>query len=197
MKNKNLLNPWIAIWTKPRACLREMMDRDEKRPILWVVLVTGLINAAAAIYVGWDKFAHLTPIKHASIIALKLFLGTFLAYGYLSMASWLYMLVGNWLKGTAGYETLMKAISWSFYPAMITALIGFIGLLIPNPFIELIFLVLYTIVGIWAFVIFLKLIAEAHQFSVWRAFATFAIVVFAIISVVLMISVIIALIRMK
>ena len=190
-------NPWLVLWIAPRSWLRKRLDRQIKeRTVLWLTLITGLLNGCVSVAARWGKYASLSIGRQSGMIFRELIVGAIAAFLYLYLLSWAFQRVGRWLQGQGRYHDLYVAIGWSFYPWGITAIIGILAFTLRNPAAQTLLGPIYFIVAIWSFVVSLKLLGEAHRFSVWRAFATFAIVLIAVVLCLIIISGIASLVRL-
>jgi len=188
------INPWFAIWTRPRATMRWILDYETPTGIAAIVDSSPdrLVVPLAAI----------GGIAHALNRASTLGLGDL--YPILGIAFWAVMggalggiitlFVGGWVltltgrpfRGTGSTEDVRSAVAWSNVP-IIWALLLWIPelalfgreifmsampLVEANPGLGLALLgfgALEIGVAVWAFVVFLKCLAEAQNFSAWRA----------------------------
>ena len=176
------LVPWIAIWTRPRAALRQVLDGGSPRRILPLAALGGM---AAGLAVATDSGYGDT---HSSSMVLAAALSLGILGGILSLVllTGLVRLAGLWLGGQGGRRDVMTALAWSSVPAVWGLLLWLprAALLgeetfrsVPasiegNPpaalFLGLLGLA-QAIIDFWGFMITLKCIAEAHRFSAWRA----------------------------
>ena len=163
--------------------------------VIWLAVLTGILNGTSSLLLSWGKYANLGNFQQFSIIVAELVLGVIIALAYLYIISWIYMVVGRWVKGEGHYHDVKTAIGWSFYPWGITAIFGVISLILPNPQVQSYFSLVYAVLSIWSFIIFLKLLGESQRFSVWRALGAVAITLLLVMCLVLLIGLIFTIIR--
>jgi hypothetical protein len=170
----NAKNVWTALWFHPRLTIRRLIETRLNDPvIIWIALVYGIL-------VGLSFFGALLtkePIDpewhHPLFISILLIGGIALAFIQLYFISWLYKVVGGWLKGKGSYKELKLALGWSMYPMIVANLLNGIALFLMHlPIIALFFVFLYFIALVWSLVITIAAISEAHQFSWGRGVGT-------------------------
>ncbi|MCH9610730.1 MAG: hypothetical protein S4CHLAM81_05510 [Chlamydiales bacterium] len=153
------------------------------RVALYLAIIAGLINGFSSLLVGWSKYAELSRFGQFSVIISELVIAVLFVIVYLYLVSWVYRLAGSWLKGTGDYKRVKTAVGCSLYPWCVTGVVGTLIFLAQNPLAQRVLSILYFVLAIWSFIIFLKLLAEAHHFSSWRALASFMIVLLIVIAI--------------
>lgn len=183
MADGNLaLNPWVSIWTTPRATIQQIVEANPERLVLVLSALAGIsqvLDRASLRNLGdqWD-------LRWIFVFALAVgpLAGILGLYVGSALISW----TGRWLGGTAPLQNIRAAMAWSNVP-IIFALI----LWIPNLALfgnELftteiprlaasthlfavfsVLAVLEMVAGIWAFVILLKSLGQVQGFSAWKA----------------------------
>lgn len=174
--------PWVSIWTRPRATLRQILDTDPRRSIFRLAALGGIaegLTAAAAPGFG-DTYS--APVVLLAAVAGGTLGGLLALFVFTSLVR----LAGRWMGGRGGTVQVMAALAWAQVPAVWglllwlprAALLGgetfhpspssvegnppaglFLGLLqIGQAFI-----------GLWGLIVTLKCVGEAHGFSAWRA----------------------------
>jgi hypothetical protein len=179
------LDPWISIWTRPRATLRQILDGDSRRSVFRLAALGGIAGAlklATASGFGGTHPAAVTLAVAVSGGALGGILSLFVFTSLVRVA-------GRWLGGRGGTLEVMAALAWANVPSIWglllwlprTALLGqeMFQSVPPgiegNPPATLFFGLLelaQALAGFWGFLITLKCIGEAHRFSAWRALGT-------------------------
>ncbi|MCP5469747.1 MAG: YIP1 family protein [Chlamydiales bacterium] len=191
------MNPWVAIWFRPRKAMREILRRDEQQPTIWLALILGILNGVSSSILVWGKYAGQGFWVHVGMIASNLIIAIAIAYLYLYFISWVFQFVGAWFEGKGNTHAIRLAVGWSFYPWSVTAMLGLISApFYAAPQAQAIIAIFYAILSIWALVIFFKLLGEAHRFSAWRSVLTVAITLAMALGVALLIAFIIMLIRL-
>jgi hypothetical protein len=176
------MNPWIAIWTKPRQTISHIIGQNPNRSLWALATIYGfcsLINMAQSMILG-------TAMNLWGILLLTLILAPFWGYINFSVWSWVVYLVGKCLKGSGRFVDVRAAYAWSSVPLavniplwlLMVALFGhqlFLeppdSHLLPNSLVILLFLILIVRMGlsVWSLVIYLNGLAEVQQFTILRA----------------------------
>lgn len=195
------INPWLSIWTRPRATMRVILDAGPGRIALILALVGGfsqvLCNAAFR-SVG-DRLT-IPQIMFASTV-VGIAAGLILFYGMSGLLLW----TGKRLAGRARYAHLKAVVGWSNVPAVFSLALFPLELLLfrqelftsATPSLDaslvlsltfLFFVLIKFILMIWSAVIFIKCLAEAQQFSAWRSLANAAVAVLILAAPVLILA---------
>src|SRR5262245_31487782 len=108
------LVPWIAIWTRPRAALRRVLDGGAPRAVVRLAALGGI---AAGLTIATDSGYGDT---HATSVVLGMALPLGVVGGILTLVvlAWLVRLAGLWLGGRGGTMDVMTALAWSCVPAV-------------------------------------------------------------------------------
>jgi len=182
------LVPWVSIWTRPRATLRQVLDGD---PGQWVFRLAALGGVAGALrLVSKSAFGNSHPIS--VVLAVCLGCGALGGIVALFLLTSLVGMAGRLLGGRGRTSEVMAALAWSYVPSIwglslwlpVAVLLGAEtfhaqpSILEGNPAATLLFgfvKVVQVLIGFWGFVVSLKCIGEAHRFSAWRAFGAFVV----------------------
>lgn len=183
---KGGLNPWISIWTKPRDTMKEVFQSSPKG--VFLLFLAGafvqVLDRAVQRNLG-DSINSLTGMIVIFILGSLLGAAT---YYYLVpvMLRWVGSLVGG--KGTT--ERVRYSVAYSYIPIVYSLIIVWLPSLLlfgienfttntpvvdSNTTLTLLFFlfgIIDLVIGIWAIIIFLKCLGEAHQFSAWKALLT-------------------------
>ncbi|MFO7683880.1 MAG: Yip1 family protein [Chloroflexota bacterium] len=177
-------SPFLTIWYMPRPTLRAILLTDPGKYVLLLAALPGLIGGVIG--------ALITPAPSAVKMITLLFsfifgpvMGIVVLYIWGALFSWLGFFLGG--KGTA--QEVRAAFAWGYVPQIVlvlplaglqllafssfmprmaagmepsSALVAFSGLLS----------CLLLPASIYAFIIMLQCLGEAHQFSAWRAWGT-------------------------
>lgn len=176
-------NPWLTIWTRPRATIRGVVDRD---PTYRVVPLA----AAAGVNLVLNRLIEQLPIAGLPFsvwIVAAIVLGPLAGLLQLFIGGWWFSNMGRILGGRARSKEVRTAIAWSNVPTLAAAplLIAALAVLQGNvsaadspdagaaaAAVVLFALVpVQTVLGLWSTVIFFKGLGEVHGFSAWRALA--------------------------
>ena len=193
MENQDI-NPWKQIWTEPRKTMRSILSTDPKKTIVWLAVISGILGALT--YAYSLKVSQPQRVEHFHALPM---LGILIAGGisgliHLYFGGWLYRLTGSWIGGKGSFTDIKSAVGWSSYPYIVGSLFGLLGLLsIPHLWLQFIFGLINFVVLIWALFIFLNLLSEAHQFSVWKGVLTVLIAAALIFVVIILITLLIPL----
>jgi len=189
------LNPWWSMWIYPRATTRQILDSGSTRMVPVLATLYGI--SATLSRVSTRGMPASMPAWGVLVMALILgpLVGLITLYVGGAILGW----IGRRLGGIGTNQDVRTALAWS-YVMDVEALV----LWIPNfalfgseafyaskpafdawaeaqpfvvwPLLSLVVIVA-LVVSVWSFVVRLKCIAEAHQFSAWRALATVFVIV--------------------
>ena len=193
MENQDI-NPWKQIWTEPRKIMRSILSTSPHKTIVWLAIIAGVLGALT--YALSLKVSPPNRVENFRVLTL---LGILLAGGisgliHLYFGGWLYRLTGSWIGGKGSFTDVKCAVGWSNYPYIIASIFGLLGLLsIPHLWLQVIFGLINFVILIWGLIIFLNLLSEAHQFSIWRGIVTVLIAAALIFVVILVIALLISL----
>lgn len=177
-----VMNPWVSIWTKPRATIQQIVDTNPEHLVLLLAAIGGfssVLDRASTRSLG-DKLDWHVIFLIAAIVGpiagiIALYIGG-------ALIRW----TGSWIGGKASSRSIRAAMAWSTVPE-IWALVLWIPALalfgqemftseIPsiqaNPSLNIVFLGMAAIgiaIGIWQFVIYLKCLGQVQGFSAWKA----------------------------
>lgn len=184
------INPWLSIWTRTRQTMRHILQTNPFKTILWLSALNGAVGALVWLATLWSNYPTKTSYRGSVFIFALLVLGALVGLVGLYFGGWFYKVVGRWLKGTGTFVEVKAAIGWSAYPFLVASLFNFLSLLtlLRYPMTSLFFATLYVIALVWGFIISLKLLAEAHEFSAWRALGTVVLAILLIFIVVMIVA---------
>ena len=190
-QNVERLNPWLHIWVKPRAVIRQELDKSnrEKNFILLAIII-GMLTAITAY--EQQSFG----LNYGLMALIVLIGGPVLGIITLYFGSWINAVVGRWIGGVGRASDLrVSMLRGSMVPSLATVAISLVDLLIRgeeyfvsvDTLVEVrgmnildmvtggtppILVLLSVIAFIWLAVVNLKSIGEAHGFSAWMALLT-------------------------
>ena len=181
------INPWGKLWIHPRTTLRAILDTNPYRIIIWLALVGGMVSSLSWLAVFWMRTPH-RAIYHNYLPYIGLIvLGGLVGIFYLYLGGWLLKVTGSWLGGKGRFTDVKCAVGWANYPYIISGVIASLSyLFIGNLWLMTLFGLAQITSFVWAFIILLNLIAEAHRFNVFRGFCTL-LIGFVLIFVALMV----------
>ena len=182
IQNNPTLNPWVSMWTKPRATIQQIVDTQPNHLVLLLASIGGfaqVLDNATIKSVG-DK------LEWPTIVLIAAIAGPFGGIIGLYLGSVLIRWAGILLGGNASSQEIRAAIAWSNVP-VIWALVLWIPELAlfgqelfttetpkidANPSLGLVLLgfsVIGSTIGIWTIVVFLKCLGQVQGFSAWKA----------------------------
>ena len=188
------LNPWLSIWTKPRATMQQILATDPQHQVLLLAMLAGVVQVlqrASAKNLG-DHF------ELPYVMLLAAIGGPIAGIITLYISSILLHWTGRFIGGHASSQHIRTAIAWAGVPTICALLLWLPALVLfgqelftsqtpviaSNPLLAMLllgFAALKIIIGLWAFVLLLKCIAQAQGFSAWLALGNLVLSVLAII----------------
>jgi len=167
METKNI-NPWLRLWTQPRVTLRTILDSDPKKLIFWLAVIGGIVSTVA--FAAYNWYPPETVYQSIFLIIALIIAGGIFGLVHLYFSGWLLMLTGSWVAGKGNFTDIKCAVGWSNYPFIIANIFSLINLFLTQSiWLKLFFASISVVLFVWGFVIFMKLIGEAHRFSFWKA----------------------------
>lgn len=179
--------PWFMVWIRPRATIRKIVDADPNRFVVGIAWIGG---ALAALDFELELNNGQIPANAATAmipalgsIGLAVFafvlglLGVAVVYGLGRLYRW----SGHILGGSAQTAEVRAAIAWAQVPAIYITTIGVLAIIFgPETSADTataarslsLWATTRTILGLWTFVISLKMLGEVHRFSAWRGLGT-------------------------
>jgi hypothetical protein len=201
------LNPWVSVWTRPRATMKFLVKHDPDRHVLLLAVLGGIVGMLGN--ATFRNFGELLPLGGVLLVALIGGPISGLISLYLSGAllSW----SGKKLGGRADSDRVRLAVAWSSVPTLVAGVLYLPLILVlgndlfknkipgpgSNPLAALLMLVLGTaqvVLGIWSLVLYLKCLGQVHRFSAWTALAAVLLGGLVIVLVILLPIIIIAVI---
>lgn len=188
-KYEEKLNPWVTIWTRPRETMRSIINTDPKGTIIWLAIISGILSTFVFLGNLWMKYPYRETLRYGIIIFLAIILGAISGIIGLYFSGWLFRVTGNWLGGKGTFTEVKAAAGWTNYPFIITGLINIAAFfLIRSPILYYLLYFINLVISVWGFIIAIKLLAEAHTFSSWRALGAIIISALLIIAIVMIIT---------
>lgn len=168
-------HPLMGMIIRPRDTVRDILDTDPGYHMHTMAFAGG----AATQLLGYL----IDPFFFGGSLAGQALLGgvSGLVGVYLSGA--IYTWVGRLLGGRATAAEMRTALAWAYVPALwVAALMGLLALLGVTSWTVLLGIVAVT--ELWLWVVQLKAIGEAHDFSSWRALGMMVIIAFAVMLII-------------
>ena len=176
------LNPWLTIWTAPRATVRRIARVDPRRHVLLLTCLAGIgqsLDRASLRNLG-DQYSLPT------IFAIASDAGPLGGLFGLWLLSHLIRLTGHWIGGTGDRDLIKTAMAWASVPAVCSLVLWIPQIVLfgsdmftaQTPRIDAqpgLLMAFYAtaladvVLGIWSIVLLCNTIAEVQGFrSAWR-----------------------------
>ncbi|MBF6634541.1 Yip1 family protein [Microbacterium sp. APC 3898] len=188
------LNPFTAIWTRPRAAVRHVIEEKSSGFIFLLIVLAGF---AAGLLSSLDSEQFL-PV--GGMILIALFFGPIGVVVSTVIGAGIYLLIGKLFKGKGTYTEMFRAILTGLIPQIwLIPIILLWMLLLPETyflqaddmllaepdFLSLVFLIILGVISAWTFFVQCKAVAEAHRFSAWKGFFVIMIPTVLVIGVII------------
>ena len=175
---------FFRVFIAPRQTIREILDKNPKAffwPLLTAIILTSDDDPRLAIYLT-NKMSSSSAIILSAVAEAAL---TFAAFWFLA---WIIYVSGKAMGGTGSLANIQTAYLWSAPPYILAAFFGALGNssiwlnlsmgetnkavldALPYSFTQVLALAAQVVLLIWALVLQVVAIAEAHQISKWKAF---------------------------
>ncbi|WP_425395813.1 Yip1 family protein [Aeoliella sp.] len=189
-RTDEVLNPWISMWTQPRATVRQQLDTDPWRHVLLVAALAGVSGQSAN---SLAAFPPSIELRAAALLGLMVG-GAIMTLIWIFILGWVVGMTGRMIGGVANALECRTALAWSSIPTIwlmpfylclgvYWVITGPDAIEMQAPFGQLggppqptvvtpawgtALMVAAGFVGLWQIVITCKAVGEAHQFSAWR-----------------------------
>lgn len=188
------LNPWWSMWIYPRATVRQILDSGATRMVPILAAVYGI-----SYVLDRASMRGVPPsMSPWAVLALAIVIGPLSGFISVYLGGAIMGWIGRRLGGVGTTQEVRTAMAWASVPH-IEALVLWIPTLAlfgrevfynDNPIFDawadaqplvvwpamLLLLLVSVTAGIWSVVVTLKCLAEAHQFSAWRALTSVLVV---------------------
>ncbi|WP_159084706.1 YIP1 family protein [Dongshaea marina] len=179
---KRACNPWLSIWIRPRATIREIVEHNPRKMVLCLAMVAGIAEALERS--GDSNLGDRLALPWLLLVAIVG--GAVLGVVVLYVGSWLLGWTGRWLGGQADQLALRAAHAWSSVPKIWALLLWIPSFALFGPIIftsqppefsgeiwmslaVLMIALIKLVIIVWAYIVFLKCLAEVQGFSAWKA----------------------------
>lgn len=176
------LEPWITIWTRPRATVRWLVENHPERNLLLLAALGGITQVLDRAV--WRSLGDRLPLL--TILGFAVVGGIITGIAAMYLGSALLRWTGSWLGGKASPEEVRTAVAWANVPLVVAlalwipelALFGKELFTSATPQIDsspallaalIVFGLLDLTLAVWAVVIFVTGLSEVQGFSVWKA----------------------------
>ena len=197
-------NPLLTVWTRPRATIRGIVDTEPTRWVMPLALTSGIVqtlNNATQRNAG-------DTLPLGAILGMVLVLGPIGGVVSLYLGAFFIGLSCRWLGGRANSTEVRAALAWCGVPTLATIPIWLLQLGIfgremftsempsveANPMLSILVVgtgIVEVILGIWSFVILLKMLGEVEGFSAWKALGALLLLMLAIIVPLVILAVVV------
>lgn len=191
MANKTGINPWLKMWTCPKATIRTIVDYNPDYRLFVLSAIYGFVSLISTS----QSFALGLSINFFLLIFLCLIIAPLWGYLLFSISSFLIYTTGKWLKGKAKYKEVRACVAWSNVPIIANLVLWAIlfGIFkqdilkdFPASFDvtpvqrAILFVVLLgqLILSIWIIVLYVNSLSEVQCYSVGKAILN---IIFAVI----------------
>lgn len=195
-------NPFFSMWLQPRYTMRRILD-GKRGPVILLAALGGIADALARISErNGDGINTLI-----GVISMATFSGIIGGIIGIYILSALLKFTGKWIGGRGTYEDVLTAVAWSNVPTIWSLPVWAMGMFIfgidffkdaslilqASMFLNIISWILsiiFMLLGIWSIFISIKCVAEAQQFSSWKALLNFILsFVIVIVPIILILAV--------
>ena len=107
-------NPFLTIWTRPRATIRGIVNTDPRRYVVPLAMAGGIVHMLERA-VGRNAGDTL-PL--ATILLFLVLLGPLSGLIGLHLLGWSLGVTGRWIGGRATWEEVRSAVAWSNVPVI-------------------------------------------------------------------------------
>ncbi len=180
--NKEPLNPWFSMWTKPRETIQQIVDTNPEHSVIFLSAIAGFAQALdqASVRNLGDSLDWPMIFLFAAIVGpIFGMLGLFISG---ALIRW----TGSWLNGKGSPQEIRAALAWSGVPIIWMLLLWLPKLplfgqemftsetpiIASNPtliFILMGFALIQLIVAIWSSIVLFKSLGQVQGFSAWKA----------------------------
>lgn len=182
ISNQSTLNPWLSIWTKPRATIQQIVESNPTQYVLLLAALGGVSNSLDRASV--KNTGDLLPLW--LVMVLVILGGSFVGVLGLYVGSFVIRWTGKWIGGVGNTQHIRAAMAWANVPSVVNLLIWVPQLLLvghemftkATPRLEgslslssamLVLGTIQTVMSIWAIFIFFKSLGQVQGFSAWKA----------------------------
>ncbi|WP_374967391.1 Yip1 family protein [Lysinibacillus sp. RS5] len=198
------LNPFLSAWIHPKQTARYMID-EKSIGFAILIMSIGYIGSSLSGLIDQKIIADFSPWFMALLCVIFAPIVGIIGTGFSTLILWLF---GKIFNGTSTFSDLFKALSLTAIPFIVLIPLYLIWLitspetLMNTSSIETIpWLLLITgfvsfVLAIWSLVITVGVVAEAHQFEIWKAILTVIIpsiilfIIFFVFFIILMFGII-------
>lgn len=184
------MNPFLSVWLHPKQTARYVLEHKTIVYALLLLVLSYVLTGSAELF----NSEFYLDLSFVWLFLIFIILVPIIGLTFMFITTGIVFLIGKLLDGTGSFWDVFKASSISSIPAIFTSPLFILGAVIDGGSTVVLILNLITIViSIWAIVILVGAIAEAHQFSIIRSIVTLIIptiiLVFLLIGIVIIIMI--------
>jgi hypothetical protein len=202
-------NPFLTIWTRPRATIRGIVDRAPTYAVVPITIATGVLQALSILASTGQVGQRLSVW---SILAIAAVVGPIGGMLCLYLGAWLVGVSCRAIGGVANLRNVRAALAWSMVPTLGTIPLWLARLAVfgkkafaaelpsfDEQFWQRILLLLLLaaaelILDIWSLAILLLTLAEVEGLSVWKSLGCL-LAIFVVIVIATVIFVVVTLLQ--
>jgi hypothetical protein len=170
------LNPWMSIWSHPRATIRAI-SMEKPAYGFWILstLYALYLSFSTANFYSWGLDRSFSAVFFPLVIVSPL-----TGFVWLTFQAFLLRIAGRILGGKASYQFVRAAVAWSRIPYAFALGMWIVLMAVhtESAFIQhaagpssLFIMLISLILHVWAIVLLVQLIREVQSFSLGRAIA--------------------------
>ncbi len=201
-------NPFLTIWTRPRATMRAIVNHDPNYAVMPITVVSGIVMALG-IAAATGQAGRMFPLW--AILGMAAVLGPIAGVVFLYLGAWLVGVSCRVLGLAANLKHIRSAIAWSMVPIVATIPLWLARLVVfgnktfiaelpsfdANFWQQMILLlgigIAELVLQIWSVAILLAALNELLGLSVWKSIGCLvAFALFLILAVAVFVAVMIA-----
>ena len=184
------MNPFLSVWLHPKQTVRYVIEHKTIVYALMLLVLSTMVCGSAELF-NTEAYPDLSFVW---IFLIFIILVPVIGMTFMFITTGIVFFIGKLLNGTGSFWDVFKASSISSIPAICTAPLLILGTAINEvSAVGLIVGILTFVISIWAVIILVAAIAEAHQLSIIRSIVTLIIptiiLVFLLIGIVIIIMV--------
>ncbi len=175
-------NPWLSIWTEPRATIRRIVEENPNRNLWLLAAIYGFISLMTN--------AQSLALGQTNPIAILLLLIAVLSpiWGYLFFSIWSFAIfvIGKLFGGIGTFRAVRAAYAWSCVPFVINLILWIVLAIIFGQklfmlgsvsqdlsealmFLMFCILIARLVLAIWSLIIYFNALSEVQGYSILKA----------------------------
>jgi Yip1 domain len=203
-------SPYLTIWTEPRRTIREIVDRNPRYRVIFLIVLGAEVSALGGLKINPPPaaselfaFGHVWRLFQLAMLVLSPPLAIISLYLGAVLMRW----AGGVIGGVATAVEVRAAMAWATIPSTVAAAIYTVALTtgmvrfevqVEPPGLDSLrtigqqvggLQIAVLILGLWGFVIWLKCMGEVHRFSAWKALGASMIAVVSSIAAIIALAV--------